>query len=650
MTLARQLILSIAILFVFLYAGNLVIDLVNTRALLAEQMQVHAGDTATSVAVVASHYARQDDAAGLETLFNAVADSGYYASIHFADLDGRVVTRREFPVADAAVPDWFTSLVELPSPTASAEVTAGWRRMGEVVVASHPGNAYESLWMTLSERLVWFGVVALMVFAFAYAGLRLLLSPLRAVERQADAIRNQQFETNPQLPRTRELNSVVRAMNRMSESLQKLFDNQLDSIRRLREQAYQDTVTGLANRAAFDARLAALTGDPGGTHRGALAIVRIQDMQQFNEVAGRKAGNELLKKMGEICRSGMAPFESALVGRRQGPEFAILVTDIDEEEARHAMEGIMEQAMTLDGDPVSDHPLTLKAGFVFQESIEDSGQLLQDADRALQAALAQPGNQLINLAECVGEEMTRRTRSLGDWQTFLDRALERRDLRLYSQCVVRPGGGEPTGYEIFSRVLEDGVEIPAGMLAPIAERLGRGEAFDRGVLMRAAELDSQIGHAYRAINLTAASLCSPQFHRWLDDFLEHRPVFARHLVLEIRESHMQASESAARDLQEVLRVHDAGLALDNFGLQASAFNYLRSLPLRYIKLHRSFVRDIDSQPDNQFYVESLLYLVHTRGIELIVEGVETEAEWQTLRQLGVDYLQGYYLGVPEPVH
>lgn len=651
MTLARQLIITIAVLFAFLLAGNLMIDLVNTRALLSKQMQVHARDAATSVALAASHYARDDDDAGLDTLFNAVADSGYYARIQFVDLEGRVTAAREFPVTPARVPGWFVDLVELPAPTGMAEVSSGWRRLGRVEVISHPGHAYESLWVTLGERLIWFTLSALLVFALAWVGLRVLLSPLRAVERQADAIRHQDFQLNDRPPRTRELNSVVRAMNRMSESLQKLFDSQVKSIQRLREQAYRDGVTGLANRPAFDAYLAALEDDPDREHTGALLIVRVQDLKELNELAGRQAGNEMLRAVGEVCQSEVATFTSALVGRRQGTELAVLMADVEQAEAWRVAERVMEQAATLAADNAYRCPLEVKAGFTYQERIDDSSQLLRDADRALLVADSQPGNQLVNIADHVGEsELAQQIRSPSEWQPVVNRVLESGDIRLYRQTVFRAADDEPVGAEIFVYFLEGGREISAGVLGPVLERLGRGEDFDRLVLGKVADLAGDAVSGYLAVNLTVSSLRSPRFHLWLDGFLEAHPRLAERLVLEIPERGLQDAEAAARDLQVLLHRRRARLAVDNFGVQASAFGYLRSLPLTYIKLHRSFTRGIDVESDNQFYVESLLHLVHTRGVDLVVEGVESEAEKRTLRTLGVDCLQGYHLQVPQAVH
>jgi EAL domain-containing protein (putative c-di-GMP-specific phosphodiesterase class I) len=91
------------------------------------------------------------------------------------------------------------------------------------------------------------------------------------------------------------------------------------------------------------------------------------------------------------------------------------------------------------------------------------------------------------------------------------------------------------------------------------------------------------------------------------------------------------------------------LAIDNFGLEASAFSYLRSLPVAYIKVHRSFISGVDANPDNQFYVKSLLQLAQSKEIPLVAEGVETAEELESLKALGVEYVQGFYLGRPEPV-
>ena len=110
---------------------------------------------------------------------------------------------------------------------------------------------------------------------------------------------------------------------------------------------------------------------------------------------------------------------------------------------------------------------------------------------------------------------------------------------------------------------------------------------------------------------------------------------------------MSADSSYIRDLQKLLARYGAGLAIDHFGLKSLAFGYLGSLPLHHLRVHRSFTRQLQNNTDNQFYINALKQLAHNSGMQLWVEGIETPQELDAMQQIGVDALQGHYLGEPQ---
>ena len=120
----------------------------------------------------------------------------------------------------------------------------------------------------------------------------------------------------------------------------------------------------------------------------------------------------------------------------------------------------------------------------------------------------------------------------------------------------------------------------------------------------------------------------------------------KQLVLEMPAHVVARSEAVLRELAERLRPLGTRLALDHFGLHSTAFAYLHSLPLAYLKIDRTFIKDIHKSADNQFFVKSLVQIAHSRDIAVYAEGVETEAEWLCVLELGLDGAQGYYLGRP----
>lgn len=649
MTLFRQLILATLGLLVLLYAGNVVVSMLNARTLVQQQMAVHAQDTATSVALSMTQAAQDNDIASLETLFNAISDSGFYQRIYFRDLDGNMVVERAFSVDIEGVPDWFVNMMDLPSPQGQAEVAAGWARLGEVVVLSHPGQAYRQLWEVVMQQLAWFGLILLAVSGIAYGALNWLLAPLRRVEEQANSIREQKFVVQETLPNTRELHRVVDAMNRMSNKLHSVFDEQTDLISHLRVQSYRDDVTGLSNRADFDARLNSFVGGESGDHSGALMIFAIADFARVNELAGRQEGNEVLKSFGAKLKQGVAQFPRAALARRQGPEFCLFVPDVTEEEGIALGEEVFQDVQIFNWSLKDQESLTVNMGFTYTQRVVNGPELLSEADMALRHAVTEGQNKWGQFAELKSGDVPLVAQPAVEWKDFIARVIGERALVLHYQNVVSTPDKHSIGCEVFTRFRDqDGNLLSAGIVLPLAERFGRAPELDQLILETLAEEGCE-QYAFYGVNLCASSITSSAFTEWLKDFLKANKGLAKKLVFEVSEHILHIEEQDIRSFQTMLHKFSAGLAIDRFGLESAAFGYLSSLPLRYLKVHRSFVQNIQDSKDNQFYVKSLAQLAHSREVMLIVEGVEQEAEWQVLARMGIDAAQGYLLGKPEPL-
>ena len=649
MTLFRQLIIAVLAMFIVLYAGNVVVSLHNTKLLVSEQMQVHAQDTATSLGLSMTQAAQEQDVATLDALFNAVSDSGYFQRIFFTDLAGDVVIDREFPVSIKSVPNWFVASIQLAPPEGQADVAAGWIQLGELTVISHPGQAYLKLWQATLTQLGWFALVTGMVCLLAYAALKLILNPLRRVEHQANAICERNFEQQEELPRTRELRRVVEAMNRMSARLKGVFAEQITLIAQFREKSFTDAVTGLSNRAEFDARLNSFVNPETGSHAGALMIIAMKGLDEVNSAAGRVEGNALLKAVADKLCSVLSESPNAVIARRQGPQFGVLVPDIEQAEAEALAEQLFHQVMAVDCSH-EQCELSYNMGFSYHPEIINGPEMLSEADVALRQATATGVNQWRRFSDVHDGEAPVLDQPLNGWRSFVEQCLDDKLLLLLSQPVYTTDGETAIGQEIFIRFKNGDDLVSAGVVVPIAERLGLMPKLD--LLMLESLVDSHKQQAFTGsvvINLSITSLQDSEFMALLGTLLGKNKKLAKQLVVEVAEYSMTVDPSHIRELQALLARYGAELAVDHFGLKATAFGYLGSLPLHHLKVHRSFTRELDENPDNQFYIKSLLQLAHNSDMQLWVEGIETEQELEQLKVLGVDAVQGYLLGKPEPI-
>lgn len=647
-TLFRQLVLAIVVLVLLLYGVNVVLSLNNTRSLVDQQMAVHAQDTATSVALSLSQLGVEDDPAILETFFNALADSGFYQRIYFSDMAGSTVVERTFRVDVEGVPDWFVGMMHLPIHSGEAEVSSGWTRLGKVRVVSHPGQAYRELWAVTTQQFLWFTSFAVLLCGIAVVGLRWLLAPLGRIERQANAICDQQFVIQDDIPKARELSSVVNAMNRMSSRLKQLFMNQSELIADLRVASAQDTVTGLSNRADFDARLNSFVSSELGSLSGLLAIISLDNLVEINTLSGRVEGNSILGAIGRVMQRVGEKYPKAILARRQGSEFSLFVPDLEIDEAEELAVSVLRQIEGVPWVHKDRQSLKFRLGFTHNEEVTNGPELLSEADLALRQVTEHSPQNWSRFADIEDAGVPTVSRPAFDWPGLIERVIAERSVEMLYQPTANLPERVPVGCEVYTRINNGDDVVSAGVFLPMVERYGFADAYDRMVLELLAAQENDQFPMY-SVNLSSASLDSAGFNAWLSEFLRGRRALAGKLVFELPEHALKVSEKAVRDFQSLVEPYGSGIALDHFGLESSGFSYLGSLPVAYLKVHRSFTQNIHLNKDNQFYIKSLAQLAHTREILLIAEGIELDAEWRVLSGLNIDAAQGFFIGRPEPL-
>ena len=653
MSLFRQIILAVLVLFLVVFGGNAYLNISNSRSLVAEQMQVHAQDTATSLAVSVSQAVGAGDQATVETLLNTIADSGYFQQIRFTNLTGEVQLEKSYDVSIQGVPGWFVRWADFPKYQGLAQVSAGWEQFGNLVVVSHPGKAYLRLWQTTKSQLVWCLAMVILACVIVYAALRWILAPLKRLEQQATAISNGEFKVQPDLPKPRELSSVVVAMNTMSQKLDQLFGEQVFLISQLRKQASIDDVTGLANRADFDARIASLVADESGTHSVLLIIISIQGLVEINHLGGREKGNQLLVSVADILRGRLKEYPDALLARRQGTEFSILIRDIRREESSPVALKLFDAVRSIGwSDPGKTSP-SFNMGYVHEQALEDVSQLLSSVDIALKKAIQTGRNMYQNFAAIVDGEVPVLTTPAYDWQELLESIIEQRSVQMYYQPVFSTDDKKLMAHEIFARFPCDDELLTASTLIPVAERLGLVKDIDKMILTKLAEQFADTPFAVPVrVNLSAYTLRDEYFAGWLEDFLAQHKAFATHLILELDERTIIGEPEAVSALSTVLQKWQVGLCIDQFGLDSATFSRMTGASFDSIKIHRSFVADLKENQQNRFYISSLISMAQNLGLQVLAQGVESESAWTCLKQLGVDGAQGYHLGAPaeQPLH
>jgi diguanylate cyclase (GGDEF)-like protein len=653
MTLYRQISFSLLLLLMLGFASTVYISTVNLRSLHDTQLASHAQDTATSLGLSLSPYMESMDAALLESMISAVFDRGDFQDISLLSTDNEVLIEKSAPANTGQAPGWFVKLVSLDTPTAESLLMSGWKQAGILRVTGNPGPTYNRLWTSTLGTLKLYLAASAVILLIGLTAVSILLRPLQRIRKQADAISRRTYTVQKQLPRTQELRSVVVAMNRLSAKVNEIFNEQSALTETLREQVYMDPVTGIGNRRYFDRIATAVVETQEMVSHGALLILELHNFQQVNETAGYTAGDALLKRAGELIQAQLEHMENCYAARISGASFGIIAAGLPQDSADALAAALCHDLFQLRAEGLVDSNSIGHIGVAMWQQHDSYSDLLSEADMALRSAQVAGQNTWqrhektsANQAEIYGLE---------EWRRQLHELIDRGEVMLATQPVYGTGNKASTiGHlEVLLRFpVSSGSGIPAGIFMPMAERLGLASQLDKlaiSTLLDHLGSDAD-GTSIYALNLSSTSLHDAVFMKWLCSSLSQSPLSATRILIEFPEYAATADLHTTRELVAQLNSLGCKCGIDHFGKGFSSFGYLRSLSLDYLKIDGSFIRNIETDRDNQFFIQSLADTMHSIDIRVYAQAVETRAERTTLEALGIDGIQGYLSGRPEILH
>lgn len=652
MTLYRQLITLVIVLFIAGYIGSFSISSANLRHFLDKQLASHAQDTATSLGLSLSAAVQSDDLPVMEAMIDAVFDRGYYQRIALTAVNGMTLVERSSPARIKDVPDWFVRYVDLDTPDAEALVMSGWKQAATVHVRSHPGHAYRELWQNTVDTFWMFFLTALAVILLGLLMIRIMLRPLQGVETQAEAICNGTYPIQEKLPRTRELRRVVEAMNRLSHKVNESFTKHAELTDRLRHEAHRDPLTGLGNRRWFNQQLQYQLDTREEPARGALILVALQQLDRLNAAAGYQAGDHLLQTVARLLESHIEHYPRCSVFRISGTEFGILGIDLEISEA----ETLASELATDLAQPGITNMLpeagVAHIGVAMWEHGDAADTLLARVDIAMRTAQASGDNTWHRYKPAT--EAATAVRGNLEWRDYLRQVSRSGGITLFMQPVyaLSDDPPRPMHRELLARLTDDdGKPLDAGLFMPVAERLGLAIELDKAIVRLAVQhLEvQQHDNTPHAVNLSTGSAHDAAFHDWLLETLRDSPETTNRLLFEFPERAIATDTRNVAAAIERLTAAGYYCGIDHVGRSFRSLAHLRSLRVRYLKLDGSYTRDIHRDRDNQFFVRAVCDMAHSIDIQVIAGAVETDDEAGMIARLYVDGVQGHLYGKPVPV-
>ncbi|RLJ69965.1 PAS domain S-box-containing protein/diguanylate cyclase (GGDEF)-like protein [Hydrogenivirga caldilitoris] len=414
---------------------------------------------------------------------------------------------------------------------------------------------------------------------------------------------------------------------------------------RLNYIAYYDPVTELPNRVNFIERLKFALSRLKLTGRSlAVLFIDVDRFKYVNDTYGYLVGDGVLKEIARRMRSSLR--EGDTVARLGSDEFGVILTDLArKEDIPRVMEKLfsaMEEPIVVDGKEVI---VTLSVGIsIFPDDGSDAEDLVKKAEMAL----AHAKEDIRNSYQFFKEDMNVHITEFVLLERHLFRALDRGEFVIHYQPYYDLKGMIPSGVEALLRWNSEdiGFVFPSRFI-PVLESTGLIVKVGEWLLGEVCETIKRIEKPV-SVNISPVQFKDKTFPKRVEQVLERHGVDGSFLTLEITESTlMEDVEFAQRSLKR-LKSLGVKVAIDDFGTGYSSLAYLKFLPVDFLKIDVSFVREIDTDPDDRAIVNAIIQLAKNLGLRTIAEGIESEEHLQILKELGCDFGQGYFLGKPMP--
>lgn len=427
--------------------------------------------------------------------------------------------------------------------------------------------------------------------------------------------------------------------------------------RRLRHLAENDSLTEVLNRRRFgeelDTTLARVRryGDD-----AALLVVDLDQFKYVNDTYGHRVGDELLRRTAAILRARVRSSDS--LGRLGGDEFGVLCSHTDAEAARRLALDLLEAVRSQDQIEISGRIVRTTASIGIRpmraQEAKTAEEILAEADVAMYES-KETGRDRVSIYTTRPPNASGSTmRSRLAWSERIRDALDHDGFRLFEQPILSLLPGQSDRSELLVRMVDhDGGMIRPGEFLEVAERFGQVQAIDRWVFRRALALlarrQAAGDHRILEVNLSGVSVSDEDLVAELAEMIVQSPADPSGLIVEVTETAAIRTLEHARAAATALSALGCRFTLDDFGSGFGSFYYLKHLPFDGVKIDGDFVKDLPHSREDRLTLEAIASIAHALGKETTAEFVQNEETIHLLRELGVAFAQGYYVGRPQIV-
>jgi len=446
-------------------------------------------------------------------------------------------------------------------------------------------------------------------------------------------------------------------------AVQEDITERMETKKRIEYLTYYDELTGLLNRAQFVKNMEEWISHPKSREiEAATLIINLDEFKLINDRFGNYAGDEFMRVLGGLLdgvvknvpiKERKKPSDRNSLGRLGGDEFGVFLPYMGTSEAMETAELFRREIEGFRLKEVSSLPIaTGSIGIsLYPKDAKTVPDMLTKADAAMYKAkkLGRNRSYLYTSEDKDFELMHSRRKG----KERIEKALADDRFVTWYQPILDLKSDEIHHYEALVRMVdENGTIVPPGAFIEVAENFGIISAIDRVVYKKVMSFQADQSQSGRSLsfsmNLSGKDLEDKGLLSYISSTIEETGAEAEKIVFEITETAAVHDLKRAIKFMETLKTMGCKFSLDDFGAGFTSFIYLREMPVDYIKIDGSFIKNLPQSPKDQLFVKSITDVARGMGIKSIAEFVENGEIAQFLKKIGVDYAQGYYIGKPAP--
>lgn len=629
MSLSKQLVILISLLFLLIFSINFALSVRNIKTYLEGEASIHAQDTATSLGLSLSPYLRDEHDPVIATMIQAIFDRGYYREIRLVNVDGKVLVELHDDQEIKGVPEWFVDWLPMKLAKAQSEISTGWQMTGIVSVMVNPGYAYHKLYQQVKSAFYYSAAVFAAALILLLLALRMALRSLKQLEQLAVTISDGHFSTIENIPWTTEVRNLTQAMNSMSQKVAAIIDKLQLKLKDMGDQMLRDDLTGLHKKEVFENDLRHLFMEDSDAY---IYIVKLDSLTRFVNEQGYEKVDRYIQDFAELleisCRQ--LPKGVASCYRFYGAEFVMLLRSGDINQARQCAEQLSTEFARF-GQRYQKNDVA-HIGVAPYCAVTTADALLESAYEAYeQARIIGSNGYFIRTSQ-------KPARDIAAWKKLVFECI---DLKRYElEFVSRITSFHDDSLlmeEAFTRAYDsEGEPIAMATFISIAEKFAKIVTLETQVTEQVLSflLQRQCRHAL-AVNLSTRTVKSAEFRAWLGKRLKNKPQEAGNLVFSLTAYAVAKEEDVYRAFIEFVHELGAKVIIKRFDPQSMSVSLCKALKPDYIRLAREIGQHIDQDPKKQEFVKTLAEVSELLNITLFAEDVAAEEDCGILKGMGI---------------